>query len=125
MNENVCVLGATEKQDRYAYHAMQELRAAGHTVYLVNPRLTEIDGLPCYADLASIPVSIDTVTLYIEERRLPDQLAALIELRPTRVIFNPGTEHAESMKLLEEAGIQVVTACTLVMLRTNQFANEG
>ena len=45
----------------------------------------------------------------------------IIDLKPIRVIFNPGTENQEFIELLKKAGIQALEACTLVLLRTNQF----
>ena len=119
---NVLVLGASDKPERYAYQAMKRLREAGHQVVLVNPRLDAIEGVPCYANLAATPRPIDTVTVYIGTRRIPEHLDALLELSPRRVIFNPGTEDADIMSRLSAAGIEVVEACTLVMLRTEQFA---
>ena len=45
----------------------------------------------------------------------------IVELAPRRVIFNPGAENPESYERLEAGGIEVVEACTLVLLRTGQF----
>jgi hypothetical protein len=45
----------------------------------------------------------------------------IIELSPSRVIFNPGTENPGAHDRLEAKGIEVVEACTLVLLRRDQF----
>jgi ABC-type nitrate/sulfonate/bicarbonate transport system substrate-binding protein len=45
----------------------------------------------------------------------------IIDLKPKRVIFNPGSENRGLEKALAENGILVEDACTLVLLRTNQF----
>jgi hypothetical protein len=37
------------------------------------------------------------------------------------VIFNPGTESAAVQERLTQAGIEWFEACTLVMLKTDQF----
>jgi uncharacterized protein len=47
---------------------------------------------------------------------------AIIAAKPARVIFNPGTENPELEEHLAAAGIAVVHACTLVLLRTGRFA---
>lgn len=39
----------------------------------------------------------------------------------TAAIFNPGTENPGEYELLRAAGIEPIEACTLEMLRTNQF----
>lgn len=46
---------------------------------------------------------------------------AIVAAKPERVIFNPGTENPALEEQLSQAGIAVVRACTLALLRTNQF----
>jgi uncharacterized protein len=53
--------------------------------------------------------------------RQDELLAALIAKPPRRIIFNPGTENPDAYPRLEAAGITVIQACTLVLLRTRQF----
>lgn len=117
----VAILGASPKSDRYAYMAQQLLLQYGHEVFPIHPVYKEIEGLRVYPDLASLAHPIHTVTLYIGAQRLPDYVHALIAIKPQRVIFNPGTENPEVMDALENAGVEVVEGCTLVMLRTRQF----
>mgnify|MGYP000129389341 CR=1 FL=1 len=45
----------------------------------------------------------------------------IINLKPKRVIFNPGTENLEFVELLQKNGIDTEIACTLVLLGTNQY----
>jgi hypothetical protein len=40
---------------------------------------------------------------------------------PRRVIFNPGTENEEFIKVLNKNAIKTEIACTLVLLSTNQY----
>ena len=63
----------------------------------------------------------DTVTMYVGPARQQDLVEPIIALAPKRVIFNPGTENPVAYAQLQAAGIEVIEACTLVMLRTRQF----
>jgi predicted CoA-binding protein len=64
---------------------------------------------------------IHTVTLYVGAPHQPEYYEPLLNLKPQRVIFNPGAENPELYKKLEKEGIEAVEACTLVMLATNQY----
>ena len=64
---------------------------------------------------------IDTVTLYIGPHRQPEWYDYLLSLKPKRIIFNPGTENEEFEDLAREHGVEVLHACTLVMLRSRQY----
>jgi ABC-type hemin transport system substrate-binding protein len=45
----------------------------------------------------------------------------ILNLKPKRVIFNPGTNNEELVQLLKKNDIEVVSACTLVMLSTGIY----
>lgn len=119
--ENVAVIGASPKEDRYSNKAMRMLAEYHHNPIPVAPGYDEIEGKKVYQKLEEIPEKIDTVTLYLGPARQEAIIKDIIRLHPNRVIFNPDTENKKAAKELENAGINVVEACTLVLLRTNQF----
>lgn len=100
---------------------MEMLRQHGHVVLPVTPRKIQLANLPVYPDLRHTPPPIDTVTLYVNPQVVESLVDEIIAARPSRVIFNPGTEHAGVANRLESAGIKTMAACTLVLLSTGQF----
>ena len=46
---------------------------------------------------------------------------AMIALKPQRVIFNPGAESALLSSALAVQGIEVLNACTLVLIATGRL----
>jgi predicted CoA-binding protein len=118
---NVAIIGASPKPQRYANKAFHALQMHNHHVFLINPAFDEIEGVKCYPSIQSVPEAIHTVTLYVGPERLAPLVDDIIGKKPERVIMNPGTESEEIKKSLISADIDVVTACTLVMLSTNQF----
>lgn len=117
----VAVVGASPKPDRYANMAQRQLMEAGHEVALVAPQEKSILGVPVVRTLTDCPSPVDTVTLYIGSARVDGVLEDLLNVRPQRVIFNPGTENQGVRSRLEQEGIETLEACTLVMLRTGQW----
>jgi len=119
--ETVAILGASPKPDRYAYQALQLLQKYGHRTLPINPAFDDILGEKCYPKISDAPGPIDTVTLYLGEARSNPLIDEIIEARPRRIIMNPGAENSALAARAEEAGIEVIEGCTLVMLRTGQF----
>jgi predicted CoA-binding protein len=117
----VVILGASPKTDRYSNKAQRMLLSAGYGVVPIAPGHDTIDGVACFPSLKSYGGPVDTVTLYLSPKRLLPILEELLELRPRRVIFNPGTESDEACVALREIGIVCEEACTLVLLQTGQF----
>ena len=122
MKQRVAILGASDRPDRYAHMAFRLLRQYGHEAIPVSPKLKDLEGVPVYARLADVPGEIDTLTMYVGPAVSSALTAEIVARRPGRVIFNPGSENPSLAKALKEAGIRSFPACTLVLLRTNQFA---
>jgi predicted CoA-binding protein len=120
-SEIVAILGASPKPDRYAFKAFEMLRRHGHRPIPINPAFAEIQGEKCFPKISDAPKPIDTVTLYLGEARSNPLIAEIIDAKPRRIIMNPGAENFALAEKAEEAGIEVVEGCTLVMLQTGQF----
>ncbi len=119
-NKKTVVLGATTKPEKYAFLAITKLVEKGHSVLAIGQNTGEVAGVKIYTK--NIPLkNIDTVTLYLNPARQREYYNYIIETKPKRVIFNPGTENPEFYQLLQGNGIKVEVACTLVLLATNQY----
>ena len=115
------VLGASPNPDRYSYKAVEMLLEHGHTVWPVHPAVKEILGCAVYPDLESLPSGVDTITMYVGPARSEGMADTLLKVGPRRVIFNPGAENPALRQQLAEAGVEVLEACTLVLLRTGAY----
>lgn len=120
-SETVAILGASPKPERYAYKAFEMLREYGHRPIPINPAFDEILGEKCYPKISDAPKPVDTITLYLGEARSNPLIDEIVEAKPRRIIMNPGAENSALAAQAEDAGIEVVEGCTLVMLRTGQF----
>ena len=120
-NKTVVVLGASPKPERYSNQAVVMLKDYGYEVIPVNPSGVSIHGLSTLKSLDDIKVPVGTLTMYVGAKISTGQQDAILKLNPERVIFNPGTENSELENTLENSGIKIIHACTLVLLRTEQF----
>jgi predicted CoA-binding protein len=119
-NKKTLVLGASKKPERYAYKAISMLVEKGHSVLAIGQNAGEVAGIKIQTK--AIPLkNIDTITLYLNPSRQRDYYNYIVESKPKRVIFNPGTENPELYQLLELNNIKAEVACTLVLLTTNQY----
>ncbi|MEO9531719.1 MAG: CoA-binding protein [Crocinitomicaceae bacterium] len=120
MSQKVLVLGASLKAERYSNLAINMLLDYGHEVIAVGLKVGDIRGVQIQKEMPT-EAHLDTVTLYLSPENQTPYYDSIIALKPQRVIFNPGTENPVFMEKLKSAGINVEVACTLVLLRTNQF----
>lgn len=94
---SICVIGATERL-QYGGRFLQNLVETGYKgrIYPINPKYTELMGVPCYPDIASLPEA-------------PDLAGIIIPYENTR-------------KALEECAARGVKAGVII---TGQFAEMG
>ena len=119
-NKKTLILGASTKPERYAYKAITSLVAHGNSVIAIGQNQGEVAGISIRTK--NIPLkNIDTVSLYLNPTRQRDYYNYILEAKPKRVLFNPGTENPEFYQLLKSNNIKVEEACTLVLLATNQY----
>ncbi|GAB5540211.1 MAG: CoA-binding protein [Salibacteraceae bacterium] len=121
MGKVTAIFGASPNKTRYSNIAANMLREYKHEVVPLGLRKGEIADTEIKTDWPKHIENLDTITMYVGAPRQPDHYAYLLGLKPKRIIFNPGAENPELAGLATIQGIEVVEACTLVMLRTGQF----
>ena len=114
------VLGASDNPSRYSYLAIQRLRSHGHPVVAIGRKNTKVNDVIIEKEKQDVH-NIDTVTLYLNPTHQQEYYNYIVCLKPKRIIFNPGTENEELIRLAMENNIQPLEACTLVMLSTGQY----
>lgn len=119
--KTVVILGASNKPDRYSYRALRLLLEKGYNCIPIHPALDYIDEIKVTHSLSDVKEKVHTLTLYVNPSKIESQLDAILDLKPERVIFNPGTESSIAETRLKENGIPALEACTLVMLKTGVF----
>lgn len=114
------VFGASLKPERHSNMAIHRLREHNFEVVALGGR----EGKVLDVDIQKGEVTFDnihTITMYMGAERQGQFYDYLLSLKPKRIIFNPGAENSEFVELANKENIEVIEACTLVMLSTGQY----
>ena len=119
-NKKTIVLGASPNPERYSFKAIVALRNKGHDVIAVGKRTgvvsdTEIE------DGSLLHDNVHTITIYLNATNQLDWYDFIFTNKPKRIIMNPGAENPELEVMASEKGIEVLEACTLVLLATGSY----
>lgn len=120
MSKKTLVIGASLKPERYSNLVIHRLIQYKHEVLAFGLRKGKIAGVDILTEFPD-DADVNTITLYLNPKRQQEYYQLIIGLQPKRVIFNPGTENQEFYALLDQASISYESACTLVLLSTNQY----
>ena len=115
---SVALVGASDDAGKTAARPLRFLRQAGFsgTVYPINPKGGEIEGLATYKSLAEIPpdVKLDRISVYLPPaiglKTLPDIVARGAD----ELWLNPGSESDELVEAAQKQGLNVIQACSIV-----------
>ena len=109
------VVGVSEDREKYGNIIFRDLKAAGYEVYAVNPKLSQVEGSPCYPSLTALPAKPEVVNLVVPPQATVGVIAECLKLGLQRVWFQPGSESDEAMAAAEAGGMQVVAnACIMI-----------
>lgn len=122
MSKKTVIVGSSTNRGRYAWLAAQMLTEYGHPIVPLGIKQGQVFGQDIL-DIRKKPAieDVDTITLYLSPQNQKSWYRYLLDLKPSRIIFNPGTENEEFEALAREEGVEVMEACTLVLLRSKQF----
>ncbi|MFT4660831.1 MAG: putative CoA-binding protein [Patiriisocius sp.] len=116
------IVGSSERPGRYAYLAAQLLDEKGYEFIPLGISEGEVFGREILNIIEKPALEdVHTITMYISWPRQEDYMEYLLSLKPKRIIFNPGTENPKFEVAALKEGIFVEEACTLVLLRTEQY----
>jgi predicted CoA-binding protein len=112
----VAILGASADRSKFGNKAVRAFLARGYTVYPVNPKGGEIEGLAAFNSLAAIPadVKLDRISVYLPPSVGLKTLPEIAVRKPGELWLNPGSESDEFVAAAEKQGLNVIQACSIV-----------
>lgn len=114
------IIGASENPTRYSNIAAHRLLEYGHTIEQIGKKEGMVEGVKIETGMPQL-TDIDTVTLYLNPTHQKNYYSYILNLKPRRIIFNPGTENPEFVVLAQQNNILTEEACTLVLLSIGAY----
>ena len=110
----VAVIGASNVKEKFGNKAVRAYLRQGWTVYPVNPREREVEGLKTYASVTDIPGPVTRATLYLPPEVGLGVLEGIKRKGVAELYVNPGAESDELMTKAEALGLEPIWACSIV-----------
>ena len=110
--KRVAVAGVSRTGNAPANAIYRRLAETGHEVFAINPNATQLEGKPCYANLASIPEAIEAVMVVTH----PSAATAVAREALDRNIrhiwfhrsFGQGSVAEEALQLCRARGVEPI-----------------
>jgi len=112
--KTVAVIGASNDRAKFGNKAVRAFLQQGYTVYPVNPKEGEIEGLPAFKNILDVPTRPQRVSVYVPPPVLLKILPDIAANGCDELWLNPGTESDEVLAEAERLGLNVIQACSIV-----------
>jgi predicted CoA-binding protein len=110
----VAIIGASTDRAKFGNKAVRAFKRSGYQVFPVNPKLSELEGLPAFPSISAVPVRPDLVSVYLPPPVLLKVLAEIAAKGCDELWLNPGTDSPEVVAEAERLGLNVIRACSIV-----------
>ena len=113
----VAILGASADRSKFGNKSIRAHQQQGFTVYPVNPKGGQIEGLAVYKSLAEVPAgNLDRISVYLPPHVVLQVLPEIAARGAEEVWLNPGSDSDEVVGAARELGLNVIQACSIVDL---------
>jgi len=116
--KSFAVVGASRDRSKYGNKVLRVYLQNGRTVYPVNPNIDEVEGLPCYPDLASLPEPVHGVSIITPPKVTESVVEQAGQLGIGHLWMQPGAESETAIRRAEQLGINLIAGgpCALVVM---------
>src|SRR5512139_1943575 len=106
--KTVAVIGASTDRTKYGNKAVRAFQKQGYTVYPVNPKESEVEGLPAFKSIRDVPHRPEMISVYLPPPVLLKELPDIAARGCDELWLNPGTESDDVLAEAERLGLNVV-----------------
>jgi predicted CoA-binding protein len=112
--KTIAIIGASAHRAKFGNIAVRAFVRQGWTVYPVNPKEPQIEGLPAFKSISEVPVRPNLISVYLPPPVVVKILPDIAARGCDELWLNPGTESAEVLAAAEKLGLNVIQACSIV-----------
>ncbi len=123
--KSIAIIGASANRKKYGNKAVRAYKAQGYTVYPINPRETEIEGLAVYRSILDVPGPVELASFYVSPSAGMQVIEEAAAKGVKEVYLNPGADSEELFQKAESLGIRPIVACSILAVGMDPDEMEG
>jgi uncharacterized protein len=112
----VAIIGASNDRSKYGNKSVRAHLKEGFTVYPINPKESQVEGLPAFRSISDVPARPDRISVYVPPAVVLKLLPDIAAKGCDELWLNPGTESEEVLREAERLGLKVIQACSIVAI---------
>jgi predicted CoA-binding protein len=117
--KTLAVVGVSRNKQKFGSMAYLDLKTKGYTVFPVNPKLTEFDGVKCYPSLKAMPKGVEGAVLVIHPTDADQVVKDANSAGIKHIWFQQGAESKAAVLYCKQNGMSAITGECIMMFMPN------
>jgi predicted CoA-binding protein len=117
--KTVAIIGASNNRTKFGNKAVRAYLEQGYAVYPINPRESQIEGVPALKSIRDMPLRPQRISLYVLPHIVLNLLPDIAAVGCDELWLNPGTESDEVLQEAGRLGLNVVQACSIMSIEVS------
>lgn len=113
--KRIAIIGASRSGKKFGNSVISELNARGYQTFLVHPEAKEIEGEPCYPNLAALKGRVDGVWICVQPQQAELVLREAVQAGFQNIWLQQGAESPQVQAAARELGVELVTGKCILM----------
>jgi predicted CoA-binding protein len=114
MKKTIAVIGASGDRKKYGNKCVRAYKAAGWTVFPVNPNVDTVEGIQAFPSIQDVPDDIERISVYVPPKLGKTMIAEWVDKQHQELWLNPGAADAELLREARELGLNPIEGCSIV-----------
>jgi uncharacterized protein len=113
--KRIAVVGVSRKGNKFGNEIAKELKARDYQVFIVHPEAQEIDGEPCYRNLAALKGEVESVLICVPPKAAEQVVHEAVAAGIKHIWLQQGAQSPEAVDAAKQAGASLVENKCIMM----------
>ncbi len=113
--KRIAIVGVSRSGKKFGNTIYAELKARGYQVSIVHPKAQEIDGEPCFPNLAALRGKIDGVVICVSPDQAGEVLREAVQAGVKNIWLQQGAQSPEVLAQARQLGVNPVAGKCILM----------
>ncbi len=106
--KKLAIIGVSRNPKKFGRQVYDALKKKDFTVYGVNPNAENLNGDPCYKDIASLPAEVDRVFIVTPPEKTAENVRMALEKGIKNIWIQQRSDTGEALELLKDTDVNLI-----------------
>ena len=114
-SRKLAIAGVSRDPKKFGYQLFNQLREKGYEVYPINPQTDNIDGIPCFRSVSSLPLNVHNLLIITTKKQTKDVVNEAIAKGIDSFWIQQMSDTPEAIELTRTHPVNLVTGECILM----------